>query len=286
MAGLTDLLLTLLLMGLLCTLQVGVGVWLGVYLANSRSSGSLRGMLTRGLERALRHEEDAKSLAAQTQRLASLCASFDGNIPLSVSQEIERLIKLTAELRDQLRATAAGYQEQLGGAKSSDRKAADSDLATSAPPASNGGKSPGASPNPAGAMLSTRELRMLTTGANAGSDDISRRYSYDAQQFFAPIVGDKLPEANEFRGVLCHDLSRGGVSIVLDEKPRYEHLIITLGTSERVFVTARIAHQRGIYSEGKLRHLIGCQFTSRLNPSPYEWDAAENRVKDAAVAVA
>jgi hypothetical protein len=276
-------LLTFLLIGLLCTLQVGFGIWIGVYLTGSRSSGNLRGMLAAGLERAKRHEDDAKSLAAQTQRLASLCASFDGAVPLTVSQEIERLIKLTAELRDQLRATAVGYQEQLSGAQDTSRKAGKE--TPSAPPPTAEETSPVVAPSTSAAMLSSRELGMMTTGANAGSDDVSRRYSYDAQQFFAPIIADKLPEPSEFRPIWCHDLSRGGVSVVLDEKPKFEHLIITLGTADRVFVTARIAHQRGIYSEGKLRHLLGCQFTSRLNPSPYQWDAAGQCIKGAAVAV-
>ena len=83
-------------------------------------------------------------------------------------------------------------------------------------------------------------------------------------QYVAPYVEGRLPGSADFMQVRCHDLSLGGFSFLSDYPPDYEQVIVALGSSPPILMSARVAHHSPTTVDGQACHLVGCQFIARI----------------------
>lgn len=106
-------------------------------------------------------------------------------------------------------------------------------------------------------------------GAAAGDQDerrASRRWPFPAMQPLAPYGHWGFPKVEMFAYVRCHDLSTGGVSFVMKDKPKFEFGVIGLGPPhERKFFVVHIVYCRA-FKPGSDEYLVGCQFVERIRP--------------------
>ncbi len=115
------------------------------------------------------------------------------------------------------------------------------------------------------------------------------RHAFPASQCIAPRRNAYVPPQNEFFEVQCHDLNSGGFSFLLEEKPDYDELVVSLGEPpEPIYLIARVTHcsrvivypsglveplgDRATHVSyrspdgelGRLMFRVGCRFTKRL----------------------
>jgi hypothetical protein len=116
----------------------------------------------------------------------------------------------------------------------------------------------------------------------------SKRQPYRVKQWIAPASASGCPPKAAFIEVPCHDLSGGGFSFFLAQRPTFRHLVAALGKPTRlVYLTAEVVHADDVllYASGMIeplgdraRHvsyegpdgtigaprvLVGCRFTGR-----------------------
>jgi PAS domain S-box-containing protein len=106
-----------------------------------------------------------------------------------------------------------------------------------------------------------------TQVSDAGGRDRRRRERrpYLCKQAIAPIVGGKIPAAEDFIDVQCHDISEGGFSFFSVGPPTSDSFVIVLGQPPRMtHVTAQVAHVRRVEHDGRRMYLIGCNYTGRI----------------------
>ena len=91
------------------------------------------------------------------------------------------------------------------------------------------------------------------------------RRPFPTNQFIAPYLNGKLPTREMFQQVLCHDISSGGFSFLLDQPPEFDSIIVALGMPPNVtYLTGRIVHTRNNSPNGESMFLVGCRFLSRV----------------------
>ena len=91
------------------------------------------------------------------------------------------------------------------------------------------------------------------------------RTVYQYQQNVAPVHGGQLPHREDFFRVTCQDISRGGVSFIVDDEPDYESVVIALGPSQTVlYVAAKVCNVTPISAVNGLFYRVGCEFTERV----------------------
>lgn len=93
----------------------------------------------------------------------------------------------------------------------------------------------------------------------------SRRQPYPRLQYIAALGEVRLPVAEDFEQILCHDLSPTGFSFLAPQPPSSERLVVALGDAPYIYVTAAVVHQHRLELQGETRHLVGCRFISRLS---------------------
>ena len=121
------------------------------------------------------------------------------------------------------------------------------------------------------------------------------RYPFPAALQIAPLYGKGLPHQTTFFAVAGHDLSQGGFSFLMVEKPWFKRLVAVFGEpTEPIYAQAEITHHRNVLyfpntglvepfndqqvvdNAGKVRPdvdqasartriLVGCRFIGRLN---------------------
>ncbi len=95
----------------------------------------------------------------------------------------------------------------------------------------------------------------------------------------------EVPPESAWIDVHCYDLTKGGFSFFLDEKPTFERLVAKFRSAEPIFVAARVHHWRPVLVDGwdgiiepntpsvgaistgrqtESKFLIGCQFLRRF----------------------
>jgi len=115
--------------------------------------------------------------------------------------------------------------------------------------------------------------------------DGSRR-TFRLRQRIAPGFCWEVPPETAWIDVLCCDLTQGGFSYFLDEKPGYERLVVMFRPSDPIYVAARVNHCRPVLVDewgGVLdraagvaravpechalesKFLVGCQFLRRFS---------------------
>lgn len=91
------------------------------------------------------------------------------------------------------------------------------------------------------------------------------RVPFPRMQEIAPIIDGKLPDQSRFLEVRCHDISAGGFSFFLPNKPDFKELVVALGEGkQRKFFTARVLHVRAAELDGRRMKLVGCEYAGRL----------------------
>jgi hypothetical protein len=105
-------------------------------------------------------------------------------------------------------------------------------------------------------------MRQLQSDRRGGD-----RNAYHCLQRIAPLIGEHLPLAAEFREVTCQDLSPGGFSFICDAPPDEENYAVELGRPPvLIYVTARVVHVSELRQGQHSKFLAGCRFTGRLEP--------------------
>ncbi len=88
-------------------------------------------------------------------------------------------------------------------------------------------------------------------------------------QVLSLAEGSRTPTAQQFREVLCEDLSTGGAAVFLKDAPESETFIIGLGQPpNRTYLLARVTHVEPVFR-------IGCQFLRRLHVDPATGESIE-----------
>jgi PAS domain S-box-containing protein len=106
-----------------------------------------------------------------------------------------------------------------------------------------------------------------TAGKAAQNRDRRRRPRrlYPFKQSIAPICGGKIPAAQDFTDVQCHDISSGGFSFLSALPPVSDSFMVILGQPPQLtHVTAQVAHIRRAEQGGRRMYLIGCNYTGRI----------------------
>lgn len=93
------------------------------------------------------------------------------------------------------------------------------------------------------------------------------RHSFECVQWLAPYDGVHLPDLEELRPVLCHDLSQCGFSYYAYEKPETKQVIAALGKIPPKFFIAEILHAHPTMTKDGYEYQIGCRFVRRLDES-------------------
>ena len=79
------------------------------------------------------------------------------------------------------------------------------------------------------------------------------------------MIDGIMPSAEEFFSVRCKDLSGGGVSILLDAPPEFDHFAVALGTApELSYVSAQVTFVQQVELDGQPQYIAGCRFIERL----------------------
>jgi hypothetical protein len=69
------------------------------------------------------------------------------------------------------------------------------------------------------------------------------RVPFRVAQQIAPLLGDRLPRLSDFFPVMCHDLSIGGVSFLLENRPDFKSVVFAIGNPPTVnYMEARVVH--------------------------------------------
>jgi hypothetical protein len=113
------------------------------------------------------------------------------------------------------------------------------------------------------------------------------RRAFRLTQRIAPGYGWEVPPESAWIDVSCYDLTKGGFSFFLEEKPNFDRLLALFHSPEPIYVAARVHHYRsvlvdakgGILEPGDLssgaeshirrtesKFLVGCQFLRRFTP--------------------
>jgi hypothetical protein len=107
--------------------------------------------------------------------------------------------------------------------------------------------------------------------AEAGSRDTEHerrraaRFPYQTLQLLAPVHGDTVPTIEQFKTVMCRDISSGGFSYRSDQKPESDRIVVLLRTKdEKRCIEARVVHSRPTFRDGRLQFDVGCKFTRRI----------------------
>lgn len=95
-----------------------------------------------------------------------------------------------------------------------------------------------------------------------------RRAGFETMQWLAPFIPGKPIRRESFLEVRCRDISLGGFSFVLREKPDFDEVIVALGAEPNMtYVRAKVVHvANDTPMPGQL--LIGCRFAERLQANP------------------
>jgi PAS domain S-box-containing protein len=92
----------------------------------------------------------------------------------------------------------------------------------------------------------------------------SARRTFPYQQRVAPYHGVP-PLESEFFLARFSDISSGGVSFILEERPNYKAVVIELGSAPKTTkIHSDIVRVIPIMAEGRPVYLIGCRFVERL----------------------
>ncbi len=109
--------------------------------------------------------------------------------------------------------------------------------------------------------------RQIAAALGSSPEDfrVSPRHDYPYYQKIAPMIDDQPPSWDDFVDVQCGDLSGGGISIWLSDKPSFRELVVALGRAPSLtHFAARVVYVREAIRAGRTMYQVGCQFLNRV----------------------
>ena len=87
------------------------------------------------------------------------------------------------------------------------------------------------------------------------------RCEYPYRQRYAPFREGRWPSDEEFRPAELHDISLEGVSLLLNQRPTSERLVVELGVGENVSQRlAQVVRVTPVIVAGEQVYQVGCAF--------------------------
>jgi len=133
------------------------------------------------------------------------------------------------------------------------------------------------------------QLSLAPHGDRSAEHRRESRKPFAIRQRIAPWQGHGFPMESEFFDVQCHDLTQGGFSFFLAQRPNFTALVAEFGAPpELMYVGAQVCHFARVLIPGRgtieplreepgspgedepapqslePRYLVGCRFTRRL----------------------
>ncbi len=94
----------------------------------------------------------------------------------------------------------------------------------------------------------------------------SPRRAYPYRQSVAPILHGKLPTKDQFIQVQFRDISAGGVSFLINQRPAFDALVLELGCGPNVhYMSAQIVNVVDTVTPSGPMFLVGCRFLNRVH---------------------
>ncbi|HWB13017.1 MAG TPA: response regulator [Pirellulales bacterium] len=111
------------------------------------------------------------------------------------------------------------------------------------------------------------------------------RFPYAVQQWVAPHIQGRAPEAEDFVLIECNELHTGGVSFCSPDPCEFDELVVTLGTDgARLFMLARVTGRNLADNWPKeRRYLLECEFVRRMETDIDCWTNALKTASQLAV---
>ena len=92
----------------------------------------------------------------------------------------------------------------------------------------------------------------------------SPRRDFPYRQKIAPLNGGQRPTWDDFFEVRCSDLSAGGISILCEEPPRFNELVVALGRPPSLMhLAAKVVYVREAVRDAQVMYQVGCRFIGR-----------------------
>ncbi|MCA9246580.1 MAG: PAS domain S-box protein [Planctomycetales bacterium] len=92
------------------------------------------------------------------------------------------------------------------------------------------------------------------------------RRLYPYVQRIAPVVDGRIPTIDDFFEVRCRDIAAGGFSFLMPRPPKQTEYVAAFGVAPALtYLTATVAHTTQLEIDGKLMHIIGCEYTGRVD---------------------
>ena len=92
------------------------------------------------------------------------------------------------------------------------------------------------------------------------------RLRFDSIQRVAPLSNGKKPNPGDFIPVRCRDISRGGFSFYLDERPDFTQIVVLVCDNQKcIYLTAQVVYVHELDNQEKGRFLVGCRFLGRAH---------------------
>jgi hypothetical protein len=94
----------------------------------------------------------------------------------------------------------------------------------------------------------------------------SKRTSFAKTQLIAPYQGNGRPDKSLFSEVECHDISASGFSFITPELPKFDSLVLVLGSAPNMtYMTADITNRVQMTRDEETLYRVGCRFTGRIS---------------------
>jgi len=110
------------------------------------------------------------------------------------------------------------------------------------------------------------DVAAMADAANQLSQEgrVSPRHDFPYRQQIAPLSDATRPTWGDFFEVRCSDISAGGISILCDEPPWFNDLVVALGRPPSVtHLAAKVVHVREEVRDARVIYQVGCRFVGR-----------------------
>lgn len=92
----------------------------------------------------------------------------------------------------------------------------------------------------------------------------SQRRDFPYRQKIASLSGGARPTWDDFFEVRCSDLSGGGISLLCEEPPPFNELVVALGRPPTLtHLAAKVVYVREVVRDAQVMYQVGCRFVGR-----------------------
>lgn len=254
--------------------SLGVGVWLGYWVARHRQADEpaddkitpgpsdddrwspLAGAVAKGVSQA-------GAAARKAEWLSSICEETSAP-PRALVAAIRDLTSAVRDLHLQVGSIFAAFELLRA-------------------PRRAGGEIPLLSGYPRGEARAEIDLigRRRRTGHELPLPLM--RFPYPCRQWVAPCIDGELPAPRRFFQVQCRDLDRDGIAFYVDSLLAAETFVISLGSRDGLtFMLARVLSEHAQLGDQPGKYLLECRFIRRVEEETYRWNAAKRAIESGA----